>query len=72
MTHDELLSGIQIIERVADGMWGTKALRAAVELHKPKPVYRGSTYGWEVACYACKELPKYPCLTIQTIEKELE
>ena len=56
-----------------------KALRAVVELHKP------NKYGWcshcaEDECWGCHTwgsddncgcMPKYPCPTIQAIEKEL-
>ena len=68
MTHDEILS------RIKAGQWVDKdemhlrsnALRAVVELHyehiggAEKSVY----------CYNCQM--KYPCLTIQAIEKELK
>ena len=72
MTHDELLYGIKEIERLAEGMWGTKALRAVVELHTPVL--------WqeiEMVCDGCgmnieqNYNSEYPCETIQAIEKEL-
>ena len=47
------------------------ALRVILELHQPKKVYRGSTIGYEMACYECKELPNYPCNTVKAIEKTL-
>jgi len=62
MTHDELLYGIKEIERLAEGMWGTKALRAVVELHKPDSNY----------CDACEWQHAYPCPTIQKIMDELK
>jgi hypothetical protein len=68
MTHDELKA------RIKEGQWVDKdemhlrsnALRAVVELHyehiggAEKSVY----------CYNCQM--KYPCPTIQAIEKELK
>lgn len=68
MTHEELLA------RIKEGQWvdrdemhlRSNALRAVVELHyehiggAEKSVY----------CYNCQM--KYPCLTIQAIEKELK
>jgi len=78
MTHEELLFGIKEIERLAEGMWGTKALRSVVELHKPietTPPWFGDKY---IACSSCEEYTNdgaynsaYPCPTIQAIEKEL-
>ena len=69
MTHDELLNGIKEIERLAEGMWGTKALRAVVELHKPEPLdERG-----DVCLTCCPDLlVLYPCPTIQKIVENLE
>jgi hypothetical protein len=79
MTHDELLAKIDFkIEYCTCEGWGNncwekenipwRALCAVVELHKPygefidgKPSFR---------CQANHE--KYPCPTIQAIEKELE
>jgi hypothetical protein len=64
MNHNELLSGIKEIERLAEGMWGTTALRAVVELHKPYKVND---------IFLCESEPlQYPCPTILTIEKEFE
>jgi len=61
MTHDELLAQLE-------GLWhnlykasGYQALRAVVELH-----YRDDYQN----CQECKQ-GLDPCLTIQTIEKEL-
>jgi hypothetical protein len=68
VTHDELL--IEINHRLDVALYNgdaqsIHALRAVVELHyehiggAEKSVY----------CYNCQQ--KYPCLTIQAIEKEL-
>jgi hypothetical protein len=62
MLHNELLNGIKELERLAEGMWGTSALRAVVELHKPE--LDGLICG---ECTA-SESEWYPCSTIQTIE----
>ena len=68
MTHDELLARI-------DFLWGTentdKALRAVVELHKPKSSHPD---GWheEIHCAQGDDQFHYPCPTIQAIEKELK
>jgi hypothetical protein len=67
MTHEELLFGIKEIERLAEGMWGTKALRAVVELHKPFPEPENSPF--KDSCFGCNKT--YPCKTIKAIEKEL-
>jgi len=65
MTHDELLA---MIDRYAKNVsildahaWS--ALRAVVELHK-----QANENGY---CEICPDFD-YPCLTIQTIEKEWE
>jgi hypothetical protein len=72
MTHDELLAKIKKEIQSYDGHnevckeW--LALRAVVELHKPKPLdERGDV------CLACCPdlLTPYPCPTIQAVEKEL-
>ena len=74
MTHDELLA--KIGNPVDEGyQYGdivfNKALRAAVELHKPtSPKQIGTGYvGDRDMCRQCKSY--YPCPTIQAIEKEL-
>lgn len=62
MTHDELLNKILM----ECGCGNTKALRAVVELHKPRTD--------EAACIHCSKTGfwiAYPCPTIQAIEKEL-
>jgi hypothetical protein len=74
MTHDELMAKL-------DEDWGYEgllpALRAVVELHKPRvhiadcckgtvnPMDCSESY---IACEGCNI---YPCATIQAIEKEL-
>ena len=83
MTHDELLASIIDYGQNGPIDYGqidlSKALRAVVELHKP---VQGSsdiqTYDY-VGCDACVEWShdgnmnlKYPCPTIQAIEKELK
>ena len=69
MTHDELLAKIKTgnefvgIKYAPDSH--TFALRAVVELHKPRDYKAGN---WCIGCNADYE---YPCPTIQAIEKEL-
>jgi hypothetical protein len=73
MTHDEL-------SRQLEGLWhdsykapGYMALRAVVELHKPSFAVVDGVKGLEW-CYQCADqrgYAKYPCPTIQAIEKEL-
>ena len=84
MTHEELLTKLshEITDYFALNYKHNnyyKALRAVVELHKP------NKYGWcshcaEDECWGCHTwgsddncgcMPKYPCPTIQAIEKEL-
>ena len=75
MTHDELL------ERVSEYITSEcdcescnfingpyKALRAVVQLHRPKDFARDTDWPW-VGCMECEE--QYPCDTIQDIDKEL-
>ena len=71
MTHDELLWAINSV--VENGTCETvghyssaKALRAVVELHKPF-LYPEDD---KIYCDECNV--KYPCKTIQAIEKELK
>jgi len=75
MTHDELVARL-------DFLWGTentdKALRAVVELHKPKEE-DGKLWCSHEVCYNHIEFLErndcdcsYPCPTIQTIEKKLK
>ena len=82
MTHDELLAKIADIENIEtykSYRQFVASIRAVVELHKP------NKYGWcshcaEDECWGCHTwgsddncgcMPKYPCPTIQAIEKEL-
>ena len=78
MTHDELLAEIDRLDAVLTDSYGMSALRAVVELHKP---FQGrsdiTTYDY-IGCDSCVEWShdgnmnlKYPCPTIQAIEKEL-
>ena len=77
MTHDELLAKLDLyIEDInADYglVEGLYALRAVVELHKPKNYI---IKGFEVTESWCtgdsESLTPYPCPTIQAIEKELQ
>jgi hypothetical protein len=77
MTHDELLERIrkrngELCDTIMDAddkicrpfHAGFSALRAVVELHHEHISGSGDVY-----CYNCQQ--KYPCLTIQAIEKEL-
>ena len=81
MTHDELMK--LIYERIEDCQpdcnkhkWINApwlALRAVVELHKP--VINPNSKEPDSWCFQCAEgryYAKYPCPTIQAIEKELE
>lgn len=70
MRHDQLLHGIKELERISEGMWGTKALRAVVELHEP--MYgdfpdEPALCGW-CTCHDCDHTVDYPCKTIRVIE----
>ena len=73
MTHDELLAKIEIWKFQTKSYDDTyevhgilNALRAVVELHKP------ITFPDEKGLFCDKCLPdRYPCPTIQAIEKEL-
>ena len=72
MTHDELLAKITPTDW-RDGIpQRDAALRAVVELHKPKNYI---IEGFEVTESWCtgdsESLVPYPCPTIQAIEKEL-
>jgi hypothetical protein len=61
MKHDELLAKFNDLFPWEDKGY---ALRAVVELHHEHTSGSGDIY-----CYNCQQ--KYPCLTIQAIEKEL-
>jgi hypothetical protein len=66
MTHDELLARLD--NRIIDEESDTNnylALRAVVELHKP------NKYNLCEICRWYMNKHKYPCPTIQAIEKEL-
>ena len=78
MKHDELLEEVnKYCEAIVSGqVWTTdifiKALRAVVELHEPAIVI----YPKEMQILMCMECGdeeglRYPCPTIQAIEKEL-
>jgi hypothetical protein len=78
MTYDELLAKID--EKLGiPHHWGDSmvaALRAVVELHKPRfSPYNGKTY-CNLNCYEDEgegeRYEEYPCHTIQAIEKELK
>lgn len=80
MTHDELLKKIdrRIVEAEEEEYkWGHGdslmgyTLRAVVELHKPKSSHPD---GWheEIHCAQGDDQFRYPCPTIQAIEKGLE
>lgn len=83
MTYEELLAKISELNKSfnhPDSVFSfndiqNKALRAVVELHKPEPTSNG-----EPGCPECVKLIRvddkamtyrYPCPTIQAIEKEL-
>jgi len=69
MTHDKLLDKIESIEYWQEHFANKtflKALRAVVELHKPNKNNLCEICRW----YMNKH--KYPCPTIQAIEKELK
>ena len=79
MTNDELT--LRIIELSGDDTKNWKfypALRAVVELHKPKEEEDGKLWCEHEVCYNHIEFLErddcdcsYPCPTIQAIEKEL-
>ena len=70
MTHDELLA---ICDNYSfkDSAEPVKALRAVVELHKPRKISRQQDK-IDLRCRECTDgFEPYPCPTIQAIEKEL-
>ena len=69
MTHDELLADINEAIQYEEDKQVWKALRAVVELHKPK-TGEFEDYNPNALCEECIE--DYPCPTIRSIEKELE
>ena len=80
MTHDELLAKISLGEQFEGATWRIDidsivkqliALRAVVELHKPRTI-QGAGWSREV-CRGCdRDTYEGFCPTIQAIEKELE
>ena len=75
MTHDELLADINEAIQYEEDKQVWKALRAVVELHKPiEPNQYLEEDEKYLICNVCMEFDeniKYPCPTIQAIEKEL-
>ena len=78
MTHDEILKVIDAYNNGKNDSFAN-ALRAVVELHKPSD--RGFDWLDKEWCSVCLEHyaeyepsaeVKYPCPTIQAIEKELK
>jgi hypothetical protein len=76
MTHEELLAKVNALDYFIgpepSGDKAVYALRAVVELHKP--IYNPNFEDSEPWCWQCAEgrgYAKYPCPTIQAIEKEL-
>jgi hypothetical protein len=65
VTHDKLLAKIDYAIEGNPYDEYIEALRAVVELH-----YEHKSGSGDVYCYNCQQ--KYPCLTIQAIEKELQ
>ena len=65
MKHTELLAKITIAGDTSVYM----ILRAVVELHEPEQVCFDATCYCADNCKSCRS--KYPCMTIQAIEKEL-
>ena len=76
MTHDELLAELTDIEPVYARATLYSALRAVVELHKPIistafPEFLGICLTCSPPSLNFYEATRYPCPTIQAIEKEL-
>lgn len=77
MTHDEMLDAVdrQIIIAPPFALGGytrfLQALRAVVELHKPKQNGDCSKCVFMIDPMGKYEMYPYPCPTIQAIEKEL-
>jgi hypothetical protein len=71
MTHDELIASIERMMN-HDAIFMKDALRAVVELHKPKSHQNDNVEG----CVECSSFSyryvEYPCPTIKAIEKELQ
>jgi hypothetical protein len=69
MTYDELLAKIDKIKPLNSPAWDMQnALRAVVELHKPRTVQLTPDFEYTNCGHCGNELP---CPTIQAIEKEL-
>lgn len=68
MTHEELIANIDrkilLAEHTIYPIY-MQAFRAAVKVHHEHISSSGDIY-----CYNCQQ--KYPCLTIQAVEKELD
>jgi len=74
MTHDQLLKEIDFELTMSDyDTWlaGARALRAIVELHKPKQNGDCPKCVFMIDPMGKSEMYPYPCPTIQAIEKEL-
>ena len=81
MTHDELLAKLNSYQcGSAFAEMFKNAVRAVVELHKPKLYQNDNAMGWyqndnAMGCNQCSffsfRYVAYPCPTIQAIEKEL-
>lgn len=70
MTHDELLAAVQFNKQTLESSdRNSEALRAVVELHKPSILH--SRYSDDLVCEKC-QIIRYPCSTIQAIEKQLK
>jgi hypothetical protein len=69
MTHEELLASIDDQEFAYDTL--ANALRAVVELHKPRQ-FELMSGDWCSGCTLDDDSERYPCRTIQVIEKELQ
>ena len=72
MTHDELLAEINRLDNVLTDSYGMSALFAVVKLHKPIEDTRSEVLCCEICTEGSYTISKYPCLTIQAIEKELK
>jgi len=73
MTHDELLTKLNPVITVANITKQYHALRAVVELHKPKAESDLNDY---LICEECTEISwrseKWPCHTVKEIEEALQ
>ena len=73
MTHDELLTKLNPVITVANITKQYHALRAVVELHKPKAESDLNDY---LICEECTEISwrseKWPCHTVKAIEEALQ